>query len=138
MPSEYLPVVDWTSFSATRTQLGPEFIRILGYFVEDGLTAVEAIETAMRAGDAAGLILPSHKLKGEARQFGADRLAQLAEDIEAVGRASVELRESPDSYVDKVVELRPLFQETLAAIEAEANPLVRKSSSTTGFGRKVA
>lgn len=137
MPNEHLPVVDWTSFGATRTQLGSEFIRILGYFVEDGLCAVESIENAMRSGDAARLILPAHKLKGEARQFGAERLAQLAEDIESVGRACVESRDSPEIYVDMVVELRPLFQVTLAAIEAEANPLVRKSSGA-GFGRKVA
>lgn len=137
MPHEHLPVVDWTSFGATRTQLGSEFIRILGYFVEDGLSAVDSIETAMRANDAVGLILPAHKLKGESRQFGAERLGQLAEDIESVGRACVESHEEPGIYVDLAVALRPLFQETLAAIEAEANPLVRKSASS-GFGRKVA
>ncbi len=137
MPNEQLPVVDWVIFGQTRSQLGSEFIRILGYFVEDGLKAIDAIEAAQRAENAAGLILPAHKLKSEARQFGAERLGQLAEDIESVGRACVESHDSPDTHIDKVVALRPLFAQTLADIEAEANPLVRRGNQV-GFGRRVA
>lgn len=131
-----LPLVDWTIFSRTRSQLGGSFIRILGYFVEDGLKSVEAIECAMRANDAARMVLPAHTLKTEARQFGGERLGQLAEDIEMHARHCVETRETPDDYLDRVVKLRPLFQEMLAAIEAEANPLVQRKPQ--GFGRRVA
>ena len=134
MPSEHLELVDWVACGQTRGQLGSEFIRILGYFVEDGLKSVYAIEAAMRADNAAGLVSPAHKLKSEARQFGGDRLGQLAEDIENFGRVCVESRDSPEVYVDRVVGLRPLFLETLAAIEAEANPLVQRRAG--GFGRR--
>lgn len=136
MPNMSLPLVDWTSFSRTRSQLGGSFIRILGYFVEDGLKSVEAIESAMRANDAARMVLPAHTLKTEARQFGGERLGQLSEDIEMHARHCVETRETPDDYLDRVVKLRPLFQEMLAAIEAEANPLVQRKPQ--GFGRRVA
>jgi HPt (histidine-containing phosphotransfer) domain-containing protein len=136
MPNMSLPLVDWTSFSRTRSQLGGSFIRILGYFVEDGMKSVEAIENAMRANDAARMVLPAHTLKTEARQFGGERLGQLAEDIEMHARHCVETRETPDDYLDRVVKLRPLFQEMLAAIEAEANPLVQRKPQ--GFGRRVA
>lgn len=136
MPNMSLPLVDWTSFSRTRSQLGGSFIRILGYFVEDGMKSVEAIESAMRANDAARMVLPAHTLKTEARQFGGERLGQLSEDIEMHARHCVETRETPDDYLDRVVRLRPLFQEMLAAIEAEANPLVQRKPQ--GFGRRVA
>ncbi len=135
MPDLSLPLVDWKNFARTRAQLGGSFIRILGYFVEDGLKSVEAIEHAMRAGNAAAMVLPAHTLKSEARQFGGERLGQLSEDIEMFARQCVETHESPENYVDRVVELGPLFRAMLAEIEAESNPLVQRK---TAFGRRVA
>jgi len=136
MPDMNLPLVDWSAFTQTRAQLGGSFIRILGYFVEDGLKSVTAIENAMREHNAAALVLPAHTLRSEARQFGGERLGQLSEDIEMHERHCAEPRQTPDDYVDKVVKMRPLFQEMLAAIEAEANPLVQRRPA--GFGRRVA
>lgn len=135
MPDETLPLIDWNGFARTRAQLGGSFIRILGYFVEDGLKSVSAIEDAIRSGNAAAMILPAHTLKSEARQFGGERLGQLAEDIELYARQCVETHESPEDYVDRVVKLRPLFAAMLAEIEAESNPLVQRKQ---GFGRRVA
>jgi histidine phosphotransfer protein HptB len=135
MPDLSLPLVDWKNFSRTRAQLGGSFIRILGYFVEDGLKSVEAIENAMRANNAAAMVLPAHTLKSEARQFGGERLGQLSEDIEMFARQCVETHESPENYVDRVVELGPLFRAMLAEIEAESNPLVQRKPA---FGRRVA
>ncbi|MGB3844621.1 Hpt domain-containing protein [Sphingopyxis sp. YF1] len=128
-------LVDWDEFRATRTQLGAAFVRILGYFREDGTKSVAAIEDAMRARDARGLVMPAHTLKGESRQFGAERLAELAEDIEMFARHCVEAQVSPEEYLPRVVELRPLFEQTLAALEREANPLVQRRAP--GFGRAV-
>ena len=126
-------LVDWNEFRATRTQLGAAFVRILGYFREDGIKSVAAIEEAMRARDARGLVMPAHTLKSEARQFGAERLGALSEDIEMFGRHCVEAQVRPEEYLPRVVTLRPLFEETLEALEREANPLVQRRPST--FGR---
>ena len=127
-------LVDWNEFRATRTQLGAAFVRILGYFREDGIKSVAAIEEAMRARSAGGLVMPAHTLKSEARQFGAERLRALAEDIEMLARYCVEAQVSPEEYLPRVVELRPLFEETLTALEREANPLVQRRPT---FGRAV-
>lgn len=127
-------LVDWPSFFAAREELGADFIRILGYFREDGIKSVAAIEEAMRAKNATALILPAHTLKGESSQFGADPLADLAEEIETVARRCVEMRENPDELLPQVVKLRPLFDATLAAFERECNPLVERRSA---FGRKA-
>jgi HPt (histidine-containing phosphotransfer) domain-containing protein len=126
-------IVDEAAFSAARTMLGTAFIRIVGYFREDGLKALVVIEDGVRARDAAALVLPAHSLKGESRQFGAEPLAALAEHIEMVARRCVEGHEPPDALIESVVKLRPLFEQTLAFVEKQANPL---ASRRPAFGRR--
>ena len=126
-------LVNWDSFSQARTELGANFVRILGYFREDGIKSVSRIEEAMRNQSAAGLVIPAHTLKGEARQFGADRLGDLAEEIETLARLCVERQDTPSDALEHVVKLRPLFEATLQMLEREANPLVERRAS---FGRR--
>jgi HPt (histidine-containing phosphotransfer) domain-containing protein len=119
-------IVDWEAFSRTRTGLGAGFVRILGYFREDGEKSVTRIEEAMHRREAAGLVLPAHTLKSEARQFGAETLGALAEEIEFAARRAVEMRLFPDNLVPEVARLRPLYAETMAQLEAESNPLCQR------------
>ena len=142
LSSESSTVVNWAVFSRTRTQLGSGFIRILGYFREDGEKSVAKIEDAMQVRDATALVRPAHTLKTEARQFGAEPLGALAEEIEFTARRSIEMRTFPDELVPAVARLRPLYEQTMMLFEKEANPLVerrpafgRASASNQGFGR---
>lgn len=128
-------LVNWAAFSQARSELGSNFVRILGYFREDGIKSVGQIEAAMRANSAAALVIPAHTLKGESRQFGADPLAELAESIEMTARLCVERQDTPDQALADVVKLRPLFDATLALLEREANPLVERRPA---FGRRPA
>lgn len=123
-------IIDWKAFTETRTLLGAGFVRILGYFREDGTKSVAAIEEAMRLKDSTKLVLPAHTLKGESWQFGADKLAMLSEEIEVAARHYVEIHQDPSELVEKVVELRPIFEATLAALESEASPLVDRRPTT--------
>ena len=127
-------LVNWGAFSQARTELGANFVRILGYFREDGVKSVAAIVTAMRAQNAAAMVIPAHTLKGEARQFGAEPLGALAEIIESIARDCVETRDTPDQALEHVVALGPLFENTLNMLEREANPLVERRPT---FGRRV-
>lgn len=135
MTQELRTLVDWTAFGRTRLETGAGFVRILGYFREDGAKSVAAIEAAMRNLDAKALVIPAHTLKGDSRQFGAEPLAALAEKIETVARDCVELRTTPDELLEDVVALRPLFEQTLKLFDREINPLVDRRPA---FGRKVA
>jgi HPt (histidine-containing phosphotransfer) domain-containing protein len=119
-------LIDWKAFGETRSLLGAGFVRILGYFLEDGTKSVAAIEEAMRLKDSTKLVMPAHTLKGEAWQFGANRLALLAEEIEVAARHYVEIQIDPSELVEKVVRLRPLFEATVSALEAETSPLVER------------
>ena len=122
-------LVDWAEFARMRAELGGDFVRILGYFREDGEKAVSRIEEAMHRRDAAALIIPAHTMKTEARQFGAAPLGELAEEIEYAARRGVESRLFPDDILPEVARLRPLYDATMTLFERETNPLVARRSS---------
>ena len=128
-------LVDWSVFARSRAELGAGFVRILGYFREDGVKSVAAIEAAMRAQNAAAMVIPAHTLKGEARQFGAEPLGALAERIESIARDCVENRDTPEQALADIVALRGVFDKTLSMLEREANPLVERRPV---FGRRTA
>ena len=129
-------LIDWTVFAKSRAELGAGFVRILGYFREDGVKSVAAIEVAMRAQNAAAMVIPAHTLKGEARQFGAEPLGAMAERIETIARDCVESRDTPEAALADIVALSAMFEKTLSMLEREANPLVERRPQQ-GFGRRA-
>ncbi len=137
MSFEGSTLINWPAYAKARAELGAGFVRILGYFREDGVKSVAAIEEAMRAKNAAAMVIPAHTLKGEARQFGAEPLAALAESIEMMARDCVETRDTPEDAIEDIVRLKPLFEETLTLLEREANPLAERRPGG-GFGRRPA
>ena len=137
MSFEGSTLVDWPAFARARSELGAGFVRILGYFREDGVKSVAAIEAAMRGRNAAAMVIPAHTLKGEARQFGAEPLADLAETIETIARDCVELQDTPELALEHIARLRGMFEETLTLLEREANPLVARRPAAGGFGRRT-
>ena len=129
-------IIDGAHFEKYRSELGPGFIRILGYFREDGERSVAQIETAMHDQDTTALVIPAHTIKGESRQLGAEPLAKVAELIESTARLCVETHRFPDELVPQVVELRRLFNETVAQFDKATNPLMTRTAPA-GFGRKA-
>jgi len=137
-------VVDWVYFEKSRAELGPGFIRILGYYREDGEKSVARIEQAMQDQDTVALVIPAHTLKGESRQFGAEPLAEVAERIENIARSCIETHRFPDELIPDVVELRRMFNLTVDLFDKATNPLMtraqpanfgRRSASNQNFGR---
>src|SRR3546814_18294448 len=86
----------------------------------------------MHRKDTAALVIPAHTLKSEARQFGAEPLGELAEEIEFTARRSIEMRVFPDELVPAVARPRPLYERTMELLEKETNPLVEHRAH---FGR---
>lgn len=139
--SDAAAIVDWSKFCQMRSELGANFVRILGYFREDGEKSVARIEQAMHGRDIAAIVLPAHTMKAEARQFGAEPLADLAEEIEMAGRRALESHLFPDDLLPQVAKLRPLYHQTILLLEDETNPLAQrrgalgKKPSNQDFGR---
>ena len=78
----------------------------------------------MRDENTTALVLPAHTLKGESRQLGAEPLATIAELIETTARFCIESRRFPDELVPQV--------------EKATNPVLTRTPSPGGFGRKQA
>lgn len=112
-------ILDRTVIQAFRVEAGAGYARLLGYFRDDGVKSVTELEEALRRGDAEALVLPARMLKGDALQFGARPLADLAEHIEQTARICAERKASPDGLVPHVWRLRALFDETVAALAYE-------------------
>jgi HPt (histidine-containing phosphotransfer) domain-containing protein len=130
-------IVDWVHFEQSRRELGAGFIRILGFFREDGAKSVAAVEAAMREQNTVALVIPAHTLKGEARQFGAEPLAACAELIEQSARISIETHSFPNELIADVVRLRKLWLETIELFDKATNPLLSRAPAAGAFGRKV-
>ncbi len=137
MSDEAVEIVDWAHFERNRAELGPGFIRILSYFREDGAKSLTQIEQAMREQNTVALVIPAHTLKGEARQFGAEPLAKVAELIESTARLCIETHRFPDELVEAVVQLRRLFDRTVELFDKATNPLLTRAPAQGGFGRKA-
>jgi histidine phosphotransfer protein HptB len=126
--------LDWDQFDRIRVQLGTGFMRVFGYFQEDGEKAVATIEEAVRTNNAAAIVLPANKLKCDAGDFGATALESLAEDIEFQARDCVEWRVDTRSIIEHVVKLRPLFEATIEEVDASSNPLARRREPRSSIG----
>ncbi|MDR6788603.1 HPt (histidine-containing phosphotransfer) domain-containing protein [Sphingomonas sp. BE138] len=124
MSVETSNLVDAPALARARAELGTDFARILGYFREDGVKSLSALEEAVRKGNAVAMVIPAHTLKGEARQFGATALATLAEKIEDHARLCIEHHDSPEGAIEDVVALRPVLLQTLALLERDGAPVV--------------
>ena len=135
--SDEQDIVDWVHFERRRAELGPAFIRILRYFREDGTKSVGSIEQAMREQNTAGLVLPAHTLKGEARQLGVEPLAACAELIENSARISIETHSFPNELIADVVRLRKLWNSTIELFDKATNPLLSRAPTAGAFGRKI-
>lgn len=132
--------IDRVKLHALRQELGAHFPRILGYFAEDGIKSIDAIEQAVQARDAVAMVRPAHTLKGEALQFGAVPLGSAAELIEKTARQAVEDHLFPFDMIEHVICLRPLFERALNALRCETAPPAygQATRRTAGcFGRKV-
>jgi histidine phosphotransfer protein HptB len=119
-------VIDWARFAQARSQLGSNFVRVIGYFREDGAKSVSAIEEGMRALNPIAMVGPADLLKMDAMQIGALSVAELAEDVEYAARDCVEWQQSPETLLGNVMQLRAVLEETLEQLDREVNPLVAR------------
>ena len=131
MNHDFKTDINWQILQETRNKLADNFYRHFSYFTADGPRSIQAVEDAMRAMNAAKMVLPANRLAEDAFLFGAIALGELAEEIEARAQECVSLLEKPDSLLHDVLALRPLYFGTVARIEREISPLVRRKGRAT-------
>jgi histidine phosphotransfer protein HptB len=121
--------INWAVLNETRRKFGGNFFRHFGYFTQDGPRSVQAIEDAMRAMNAAKMVLPANRLAEDAYLFGAQALGELAEKLEISAQRCVAQHETPDQMLRDVLALRPLYFTSVARLEREVSPLVKRKGN---------
>ena len=78
-----MQVLDRELFDSLRAQLAPAvFATLIQSFAEACPVQIHQLSLCVTAGDLAGSALAAHQLRGFAANFGAQRLADLANEIE--------------------------------------------------------
>lgn len=79
--------IDKATFDELKQISGAEFIsELIDTFLEDAPKLVEEIKSALNANHADSFRRAAHSLKSNAATFGASQLAELAKELEMMGR----------------------------------------------------
>ena len=91
-----MPVIDKTTFAELKQMSGAEFINeLVDTFLEDAPKLIEEIKTALKANNADSFRRAAHSMKSNAATFGASHLAELAKELEMLGKEN-KLHETGD------------------------------------------
>lgn len=137
------PLLNEADLATARRDLADALPRIFGYFRQDGARAIGIIERAMQERNAAEVVLPAHGMKGEARQLGAERLAELALHLEMGARRCIEERTAlPEELADEARALRSVFHDTMTQLDRIIGtqpqpPKPNFSTHRATFGRRT-
>jgi hypothetical protein len=121
---------------ACATELGADFIRILGIFSEDGEKSVARIEDAKHRRDAAGF--RSSRAYDEDRSAPVRRLhaRRPGRGNRAFRPARARIAPFPDQILPQVARLRPIYVQTMALFQRETNPLVPRRPTFRSRGEQ--
>jgi len=76
------------SLRALSPDMDGSFLReLIEIYLEDTPQRVAELEAALAAGDAHAMMRAAHTVKGSSSNFGANKLAQIALEIELLGKA---------------------------------------------------
>lgn len=82
-----MPVIDKSTFDDLKQMSGAEFLNeLIDTFLDDAPKLLEEMKTALETGNADSFRRAAHSLKSNAATFGAGQLADLAKQMELLGR----------------------------------------------------
>ncbi|HLA08615.1 MAG TPA: Hpt domain-containing protein [Anaerolineales bacterium] len=91
-----MPLIDKTTFDELKQMSGPEFINeLIDTFLDDAPKLTDELTAARRANDADSFRRAAHSMKSNAATFGARHLAELAKELEMLGKEN-KLEETAD------------------------------------------
>jgi HPt (histidine-containing phosphotransfer) domain-containing protein len=82
-----MPVIDQATFGELKQMSGEGFINeLIDTFLDDAPRMMQDLKSALEANDTDSFRRAAHSLKSNAATFGAGRLAELAKELESLGR----------------------------------------------------
>jgi HPt (histidine-containing phosphotransfer) domain-containing protein len=108
--TEASPVIDLKKFEEFRDAMGADFIgEVLAVFNEDAPELLRNLQQALASHDAELFRRAAHSLKSNGAAFGADKLAELARELERLGKEG-RLAEAGDKVARAEAEYRRVQQ----------------------------
>lgn len=117
--STRLGIINTNVANEAKELMGARFATMIKYFVEDTQMYLMEIEQGLKDQDAQSILLPVHTIKSSARQLGAERVENVAKEIEFLCREIIAGPATGDLRLDDMYA--KLKQEV-----AEAVPLLIK------------
>ena len=82
-----MPVIDKATFDELKEMSGADFINeLIDTFLEDSPKLIEEIRISLATNNADAFRRAAHSLKSNAATFGAGQLAELAKELERLGK----------------------------------------------------
>ena len=82
-----MPLIDKATFDELKQISGAVFINeLIDTFLDDAPMMMQEMKSALEAGDTDTFRRAAHSMKSNAATFGASQLAELAKELEALGR----------------------------------------------------
>ena len=82
-----MPLIDSVTFDELKQMSGEGFINeLIDTFLDDAPKMMRDLRTALNANDADSFRRAAHSMKSNAATFGASQLAELAKELESLGR----------------------------------------------------
>jgi diguanylate cyclase (GGDEF)-like protein len=112
-----LQALDGEALSELRESVGESFAHMIEVFLEDTPACVEEIEQAVADDDGSKLCATAHRIKGSVKNFGAERLAGIAKQLEDLARSG-----TMEGAAPLVSALLAEFERVKNALEHEIKP----------------
>jgi HPt (histidine-containing phosphotransfer) domain-containing protein len=107
-------MIDRATFEGLTELVGADFIgELVETFFEEAPGLLAQMEQALAGNDADSFRRAAHSLKSNGNSFGATRLAELARELEALGRDGRLEEAGP-----KMTQLESTYEETAQALKA--------------------
>ena len=118
MADQQLKVINTEAINASKNLMGDRFSLIIKYFLEDTQGYIQEIEQGIQEKKLQGIVAAAHTIKSSAKQLGADRISDVARQIEALGR---EISTPQDQDYEKIKQLYGELKKELTAAIPEIN-----------------
>ncbi|MFK7967900.1 MAG: Hpt domain-containing protein [Rickettsiaceae bacterium] len=95
MKTGQLEIINMTAVNTAKDLMGDRFPKMIEYFLEDTQMYMEEIKRGLTEQDLQTILISAHTIKSSAKQLGADRLSDIALQLESLCNEMVDTN-NPD------------------------------------------
>lgn len=114
-------IINQAAMEETKSIMQDKFPMMVEYFLEDAKMYVSSIDEGIKSNDVKQVVSPAHTIKSSAFQVGAQKVSEIAKEIEEVAS---EMLEKDEYDLEKLNELYNQLDSALSEAEPELKKCV--------------